>query len=223
MFLNGPTIAASGLSMVGVLLAVPVLVRGFARRGTGVKYQADFLIQRAPQYSSLINVVCIIVSFLAFNHIHLSGLLTRTLVSGQLLLSTIDVLPADTALPLSYLGIAIQFSGFVFMIGGWYNLGEFFTTDAELLAEHKVKQTGLFGCVMHPIYSGIIQSLLGLDIVALSPLSVGVTLFLVAPLWLNRARYEEKLLLDSLGEPYRQYADEMKWRRLTPRCLPFGF
>ena len=215
MFLNGTTIATIVFSIVGVGFAYPVLARGFKKRGTGVKYEADFLIQRAPQYASLINLLCVFVSFLAFNHIGGFG--------GKLSLSLNDVLPAHIVLLFSWAGVALQLSGFIFMVGGWYSLGEYFTTDAELLDKHKVNKAGLFSCVMHPAYSGIIQTLLGFALTARSPLCAGVTLFLVAPLWLNRARYEERLLLENLGEPYRKYGEEMKWRRIVPICVPFGF
>lgn len=71
------------------------------------------------------------------------------------------------------------------MIGGWYSLGEAFSTDAELLDGQKVRDTGLLGFVMHPAYSGIIQSLVGCSVAALSPISLGFALFVVAPLWLK--------------------------------------
>ena len=49
-----------------------------------------------------------------------------------------------------------------------------------------------------------------------------VTVVLVAPLWLKRAKYEEQLLLESLGQSYREYAEQLKWRRLIPRFIPIG-
>src|SRR5258708_13925299 len=40
-----------------------------------------------------------------------------------------------------------------------YSLGECFSTDAEVLDGHTVRNTGLLKYVMHPAYSGIIQCL----------------------------------------------------------------
>jgi protein-S-isoprenylcysteine O-methyltransferase Ste14 len=214
MLLNGPTLAAAGLSIVGVIFSVPVLAQGFKRRGTGTKYQKDFLIQRAPQYASIINIFSVFLSFLAFNHIAFDKVFA---------LSAADLLPTHAALTIAYIGVFLQLHGFVFMIGGWYSLGEYFTTDAELLQEHKVKNTGLLKYVMHPCYSGIVQSLLGVSIAAVSPLSLGLCLFLVAPLWFKRARYEEALLLENLGQAYNNYAQQMKWRRIVPLYFPLGF
>ncbi len=84
------------------------------------------------------------------------------------------------------------------------------------------KSDGLLKFVMHPAYSGIIQSLLGASIACTSiPLALFVV-GVVAPLWLNRAKYEEKILLESLGDGYREYAENMKWRRLVPKFIPIG-
>lgn len=115
-----------------------------------------------------------------------------------------------------------MFSGLVFMIGGWYSLGDYFTTDAEVLDKHGICKTGLLRYVMHPAYSGIIQSLLGASLASLSLSSALITLVVVAPLWLNRAKYEEKLMLEAFGESYQSYADELKWRRLIPPFFPIG-
>jgi len=108
------------------------------------------------------------------------------------------------------------------MIGGWYSLGESFSTDAEVLEGHKVRSDGLLRFVMHPAYSGIIQSLLGASLAATSPIAVLCTVCVVAPLWLKRAKYEEELLIEALGQSYKDYAEQMKWRRLIPRFFPIG-
>ena len=209
-----PTICIAALAGTGAILSAPVLYSGFKRRGTGIVYEQDFLIQRAPQYSTLLTVIVIVASFL-------TGI---GVIGGQ---------PAEWLCPLyfhapklariiAWIGVAQFLSGLVFMIGGWYSLGECFTTDAEVLDGHKVRKNGLLKYVMHPAYSGIIQSVLGASLASVSPLAVILTLFMVAPLWLKRAKYEEKLLLESLGPEYKEYGEEMKWRRLVPRCFPVG-
>jgi protein-S-isoprenylcysteine O-methyltransferase len=127
-----------------------------------------------------------------------------------------------TARMISWLGVPVLVSGMVFMIGGWYSLGECFSTDAEVLTDHKVKNSGLLRYVMHPAYSGIIQCLLGASISSTSLVAVAWCLGLVAPLWLRRAKYEEALLIENLGDPYKEYAEQTKWRRLVPTFFPIG-
>lgn len=215
MSMTLPTICTAVLAAIGALLSAPVLYRGFKRRGTGVVYEQNFLIQRAPQYSTLATVIVVVASFLAGMGI-LGG-------NAAMILSPVTFLaPGEVATMIGWLGVAQFVSGLVFMIGGWYSLGECFTTDAEVLDGHKVRKSGLLSFVMHPAYSGIIQSVLGASIAAVSPLAICMTLFVVAPLWLNRAKYEEKLLLESLGAEYKEYGEEMKWRRLVPKFFPIG-
>lgn len=215
VYFNAPTLATAVLVGIGAIISAPVLFKGFVRRGTGVKYERNFVIQRAPQYSSLLNIALIIVGFLSY-----MGIIKEPWAVPFLTLATGE--PSGIALVMSWVGVAILISGLIFMIGGWISLGEMFTTDAEVLDNHTVRSDGLLSFVMHPAYSGIIQSLLGAGMAATSLPAVLFTLFVVAPLWLNRAKYEEKILLENLGQSYKEYAENMKWRRLVPRFFPIG-
>ncbi|HEY9734046.1 MAG TPA: isoprenylcysteine carboxylmethyltransferase family protein [Drouetiella sp.] len=214
MSINTPSLVALSLLGIGALISAPVLFKGFTRRGTGVKYEQNFLIQRAPQLMSLANIAIISVGFLTY-----MGVLPPALVPFMALASGE---PSGIVTVISWVGCAILLSGLVFMIGGWYSLGEMFSTDAEVMDNHSVRDTGLLSLVMHPAYSGIIQSLLGSSLAATSVPAALFTLLVVAPLWLRRAKYEEKLLIENLGQPYKDYAENMKWRRLVPRFFPIG-
>jgi protein-S-isoprenylcysteine O-methyltransferase Ste14 len=207
--------AEIGLIVTGALLATPALYRGFKRRGKGVFYENDYLIQRAPQMATLVNVVVIVLAFLAYNNLLVDP-------SWQAFLTLGNVLPGGVAATISWFGILLLTSGLVFMVGGWYSLGECFSTDAEVLEGHKVRKNGLLKYVMHPAYSGIIQCCLGSSLAAVSPPAALIAVAVVASLWLRRAKYEEKLLLESLGPDYRKYAEELKWRRLVPPFIPIG-
>ena len=46
-------------------MATPVLFKGFQRRGKGVFYENNYMIQRAPQMATLANVIVIVPAFLA--------------------------------------------------------------------------------------------------------------------------------------------------------------
>ncbi len=215
MHLNNITISTITLVAAGAVLSFPVLYQGFQRRGKGVKYEQSFVIQRAPQYASIATIGLIFASFLSFNHI-LHGHLVVPLTTVA------PLLPCFLRVAVSLLGVAVLFSGLVFMIGGWYSLGDCFTTDAEVLDKHTIRKNGLLQYVMHPAYSGIIQSLLGASLAALSLTSALAVVFIVAPLWLNRAKYEEKLMLEAFGQSYSEYGESLKWRRLIPPFIPIG-
>jgi protein-S-isoprenylcysteine O-methyltransferase Ste14 len=216
MHLNSSTIATIVLVALGGMVATPVLAKGFNRRGTGVKYEQNFLIQRAPQLVSIMNVAFIVFAFLAYN-----GILDSSDKLVPVLTLTTTPPHGVTSL-IAWAGVLLLLSGLIFMIGGWYSLGECFSTDAEVLDSHTVKNSGLLRYVMHPAYSGIIQSLVGASLACTSVFCALFAIFLVAPLWLRRAKYEEKILLESLGPSYREYAENMKWRRLVPRFFPIG-
>jgi protein-S-isoprenylcysteine O-methyltransferase Ste14 len=211
LHINMFTIATCSIVIAGAIVATPVLVRGFVRRGTGVKYERNFLIQRAPQLATLINVLLLVVAYMGYNSILNTPFLT--LSEGE---------PQGVSAMIAWLGVGILISGMVFMIGGWYSLGDCFTTDAEVLDGHTVRSDGLLKLVMHPAYSGIIQSLLGASLAATSLPCALFSILVVGPLWLARAKYEEHLLIESLGQSYREYAENMHWRRLIPRIFPIG-
>ena len=215
MQVNGPTLATIFLTSVGVVVSAPVLFKGFSRRGKGVKYEKDFVIQRFPQLMSVLNIGLVALSFLVY-----SDLINAPALVPYFALTTGH--PHGILRIVSWLGVAILLSGLIFMIGGWYSLGEAFSTDAEILEGQQVRSGGLLSFVMHPAYSGIIQSLLGASLAATSPVSTLFVLAVVAPLWLNRAKYEEKILLETLGPSYKEYAENMRWRRLVPKFFPIG-
>ena len=215
MYFNAPSLAVIGLTCVGIVVSAPVLAKGFARRGKGVKYESNFVIQRAPQYTALLNIAIVVLAFLAYN-----GELTGPIWQPVFALSNPQ--PEGVMLIVSWIGFLIMFSGFIFMIGGWYSLGEALSTDAEILEGQKVRNNGLLAFVMHPIYSGIIQSLFGASLAATSIFGVLFVSLVVGPLWLNRAKYEEKILIETFGQNYKDYAEKVGWRRLVPRFFPIG-
>lgn len=216
------TLVMFGILGIGVLFALPVLIKGFSRRGKGVMYEQNFLIQRAPQLVSVLTIFLVGFSVFAYNGFFkgFPGLVPFVVLTDGT--APISQTMSTVATIMSWTGNLVLLSGLIFMIGGWYSLGEFFSTDAEVMEDHKVKDTGLLSFVMHPAYSGIIQSLLGASLASTSIFCVLFTVFMVAPLWLRRAKYEEKILLEALGEPYKQYAENMGWRRLVPRFIPIG-
>jgi len=216
MLFNLPTLVLLIMLGIGVAIGAPVLIKGFMRRGKGVKYEQSFILQRAPQLMSVFTIFLLVITGVVYNDI--------VQIPGAVPFVTLAASKAPTgfALYLSWFGLVVFLSGLIFMIGGWISLGEMFSTDAEVMGDHTVRDTGLLSYVMHPAYSGIIQSLLGASIVLASPFCILFTIFMVAPLWLRRAKYEEELLLEALGEPYREYAKNMGWRRLVPRFIPIG-
>jgi len=200
-----PATVVETLAGIAFLAAIPVAIQGFRRRATGAAYDATVLIQRAPQLVSLANLLVILGAF----HVFPNGPL-----------SLFNFLPSLVADLVSWLGVLLCLCGLIFMVGGWYSLGTNFSPDAEILPGQTLTNRGFYRVVLHPAYSGIVQALLGAGLASGSLVAVGCTLGVVAPLWLHRARYEERLLLAAFGDRYETYAASVGWRRLVPRLIP---
>lgn len=93
-------------------------------------------------------------------------------------------------------------------------LGPFFTVDVRVQPGQTVVDRGPYRWVRHPSYTGLIAVFVGLGLAldnwaALAVLAVVPTVGLLV-----RIRFEERALLDGLGEPYRRFAAGR--RRLFP-------
>jgi protein-S-isoprenylcysteine O-methyltransferase Ste14 len=139
------------------------------------------------------------------------------------LLSLALVLPPGVAGAVAWAGNLAVLSGIVFLVGGLYTLSRSFSTDAEVLHRHELKRGGVFRYVMHPMYSGFTQCLLGSAIVSLSLPALLFTAGITVPLLLKRARYEEVLLRQEFGARYIELEATAQGRRLIPAFFPVGF
>ncbi len=194
--------------LLALVTSLPIIVRGIRRRGTGEMHESLFWIQRAPQIAVVLNAFLIVAAFE---------------LPQERMVNVFAQLSPEASGLIAWLGVAVYLSGIGFVVGGWYSLGTNFSTDAELLADQSVTNRGLYRVVLHPVYSGVCQSLLGAGLASGSLISVIFTALLVAPLGYRRARYEETLLVSQFGEEYHRYAESVAWRRLIPKFIPFGF
>jgi protein-S-isoprenylcysteine O-methyltransferase Ste14 len=215
--------------LISTLLSLPALIRGLLRRGTGVRYEHRFWVQRAPQ---LAIGLAFTVATAAFELIELRlgtgepsfGKQLFVRLGGlQSVLSLAPFLPRSVASVLSWSGIFLVLSGGIFLIAGFYTLGSSLSIDAEILPEQGLRVRGPFRWVLHPVYSGYVQFLLGTAIVAVSPAALVVVGSLTIPLLVHRALYEERLLLERFGQAYEDLAVSRSWRRIVPTFIPIGF
>jgi len=216
------------LVLTATTIALPALFRGFLRRDTGLQYERNFWVQRAPQFAIALNLFGLSASFEAIELFLGTGEPAFGKVFFQAwapylpALSLALVVPAGIAGTIAWCGVVLSAFGLVFLVGGWYSLGTAFSPDAELLREHVLQQGGMFRYVMHPVYAGIIHFLLGSAVVGLSPLCGAFTVGVVAPLLLQRAKHEEALLTERFGVAYGEFARQRCWRRFVPTFVPFG-
>jgi protein-S-isoprenylcysteine O-methyltransferase Ste14 len=208
------------LLILTAALALPPLLRGLRRRGTGVRHERSFLIQRAPQLATGLALSLAMVSFEAIEFSLGTGepafgrRLFERYVAFLPVASLALVLPGAWAAAVSWLGVAWSAAGSVLLVSGLYALRESFSTDSELLPDQELHRQGPYRFVLHPIYAGWVHYLLGSALTSLSPVVAVLVVVLVAPLYLGRARYEEALLRERFGRSFDEFAESRSWRRL---------
>jgi protein-S-isoprenylcysteine O-methyltransferase Ste14 len=108
--------------------------------------------------------------------------------------------------PLFALGLVLMCAGIVIRQWAIVVLGRFFTIDVRVQAGQTVVERGPYRWVRHPAYTGLIMTFVGIGLAlgnwaSLALLAVVPTVGLVV-----RIRYEERVLAERLGEPYRRFA-----------------
>ena len=117
---------------------------------------------------------------------------------------------------LFWICIAFMTLGFAFAWWARITMGALWSGRITRKAHHPILDTGPFGIVRHPIYSGILLAVLGTLLVKGTVLGVIGALVIATGLWM-KARLEESWLREALGAAaYDAYC------RRVPMLLPFG-
>src|SRR5438477_2027950 len=121
-----------------------------------------------------------------------------------------------TPIALAWAMAAVVFAGLLFTWWARIHLGRLWSSTVTRKADHYVVDTGPYGIVRHPIYTGIILASLataGMRGTALAWLGASVMM----TGWVIKARLEEEFLREQLGaDVYGEYA------RRVPMLAPLG-
>jgi len=117
--------------------------------------------------------------------------------------------------PIFVAGLTIVFLGIALRQWAVLALGTFFTVQVRVRSGQTVVDTGPYRFVRHPSYSGIVLSFLGVGIALENWLSIAALIVVPTIGLVIRIRVEERVLLEALGEPYRQFSATRA--RLIPR------
>ena len=99
----------------------------------------------------------------------------------------------------------------VFIVFSWIqiysykSLGKSYTQDIVILKDHKLISIGIYKYLRHPQYISQILSDLGAGIALLSYLIIPIVLFIQLPLFILRAKEEEKLLEKYFKKDFSEY------------------
>jgi protein-S-isoprenylcysteine O-methyltransferase len=110
--------------------------------------------------------------------------------------------------------------GVLFVLGlilRWYSiiyLGQYFTVNVAIAADHRVIDTGPYRFVRHPSYSGSLLEFIGFGITVGNWLSLALLVLPVLLAFARRISIEERALSQALGDGYVRYMARTK--RLIP-------
>jgi protein-S-isoprenylcysteine O-methyltransferase Ste14 len=116
---------------------------------------------------------------------------------------------------IGWIMMALTAVGFAFAWWARLHLGKLWSAFVTRKDEHRIIDSGPYGIVRHPIYTGIILAAVAVAILKGNLYAVTGALLIVAGFWI-KARLEERFLSEQLGpEIYAAY------RRRVPMLIPF--
>ena len=110
-----------------------------------------------------------------------------------------------TPIALAWAMVAVVFAGLLFTWWARIHLGRLWSSSVARKADHYVVDTGPYGIVRHPIYTGIILASIATAAMRGTALAwLGVCVMTTG--WVIKARLEESFLREQLGaETYGEY------------------
>jgi protein-S-isoprenylcysteine O-methyltransferase Ste14 len=111
-------------------------------------------------------------------------------------------------------GIVVMWAGIGLRLWAFRTLGRYFTFRVMTSHDQAVVTNGPYRVLRHPSYAGALLACLGIGIVQANWISLAAIVVIPLIGMVNRIRVEERALLDTLGDRYREYATGRK--RLVP-------
>ena len=113
-----------------------------------------------------------------------------------------------------WVGFILILIGFVILFVAHLTIGRFHASTLVIRKDHQLITHGIYRFTRHPIYLGVITAAIGIAVYS-SSLSGLVIMSALIPIFLNRIRMEERLLVEEFGDAYRRY------RETTRKLFPF--
>lgn len=113
------------------------------------------------------------------------------------------------SVPVKWAGVALVAAGHLFSVWARIHIGKYWSGTVALKEGHKLVTTGPYALVRHPIYTGLLTSVLGSAIAA----GTGEALIgfaVMIPAYVRKWRREERLMEGEFGQEYRDYMKKTK-------------
>jgi protein-S-isoprenylcysteine O-methyltransferase Ste14 len=111
--------------------------------------------------------------------------------------------------------VGLAVSGVLFAWWARIHLGALWSGSITRKADHRIVDTGPYGIVRHPIYTGLIAAALALAVVKASPVALAGLALMTIGYWL-KGKMEENFLRSELGPD-----DYDAYRKRVPMLIPF--
>lgn len=134
--------------------------------------------------------------------LNISALVVVLILIGVFNIGTLEF---DQYSPIRLIGL------FIYVIFSWFQfrsfktLGENYTQEIGIFKKHKLVQTGLYKYMRHPQYLSQILCDIGAGLALMSYLVLPVAILIELPLFILRAKEEEKLFEKHFSEEFKEY------------------
>jgi protein-S-isoprenylcysteine O-methyltransferase Ste14 len=118
--------------------------------------------------------------------------------------------PQSWQLPLFVVGLLMLFFGSLLRRYCFRTLGEYFTGDVKARPNQPVIRSGPYRLVRHPSYTAGMIMFIGIGLALGSWVSFALLTIATIATYSYRVVVEERVLLETIGEPYRAYMRERK-------------
>jgi len=136
-------------------------------------------------------------------------------IVGVFQLGTYNIESDNQFFTIRVMGLLVFFIFSWLQVWSYKTLGTNYSQEIIVSKKQSIVKTGPYKFVRHPQYISQLLSDLGAGVALLSYLVVPVTLFVLFPLFLMRAVYEEKLLIKHYGGEFEEY------KKRTGFIIPF--
>jgi protein-S-isoprenylcysteine O-methyltransferase Ste14 len=114
-------------------------------------------------------------------------------------------------------GGLVSLSGLALLVWSLLSWRQLFVGHA-VLADQRLVTGAAYAVVRHPVYLGAFLIWCGLSLCFLSPVAAAITAVYVVPAYVLYIRSEEAMMLDSFGDQYARYRQQVPM--LLPRLRP---
>ncbi len=140
----------------------------------------------------------------------LGGMWAALLIAYPLAFVKAGSFPRSWQLPLFVVGVLMILLGSLLRRYCWRTLGEYFTGDVRARQGQPVITSGPYRLVRHPSYTAGMMMFIGIGLALGNWFSLALVTVATIATYGYRVAVEERVLLDTIGEPYGSYMKERK-------------